>query len=212
MITCLANGRFYIGQSTNIQRRWKGHRSALQRGTHANRILQGCFARHGMNCLKFEVLRECKAANLDKEEQAAIADFGDLFQSMSMNFGPGGTSATRGRKHSEETRRKISEANKGRKLTLDQSARASAAQRNKPSISEETRAKYSAAQKRLWASAEHRSKQSQSRTGMKRPPFSEEHRRKLREANLGKILSAEHRKKITDGLLRANRQKLQAAG
>ena len=76
------------------------------------------------------------------------------------------TSAFKGHTHSEETRRKISEANKGE---------------NNPSFgktrSEETRRKIS--------------------ESLKGRTFSEEHRRKLSEANKGKHLNEETRKKLS---------------
>ena len=66
---------------------------------------------------------------------------------------------------SEETRRKISEAKKGR------------------TFSEEHRRKISEAIKGKHLSAEHRRKISESNKGKKRAPFSEETRRKMSEAH-----------------------------
>jgi hypothetical protein len=85
--------------------------------------------------------------------------------------------AQKGKKHSEETRRKISEANK------------------RENLSEETRRKMSKSQKGKILSDEHRLKISESIKGQKR---SLETRRKMSDANKGRKVSEETRKKLSE--------------
>ena len=87
-----------------------------------------------------------------------------------------------GRNHSEEAKKKMSEASK------------------RINLSEETRKKMSEASKRINLSEETRKRMSESTKGknnsMYGRKFSEEHRKKISEANKGRKLSEESRKKI----------------
>jgi len=94
--------------------------------------------------------------------------------------------------HSDETRRKLSEASKGRKHTEETRRKMCEAQKGKKHT-EETRRKLSEAAKNK--SAEHRRKLSEAAKGRK---LSDETKRKLSEINRGKKLSDEHRRKISE--------------
>ena len=87
-----------------------------------------------------------------------------------------------GRNHSEEAKKKMSEASK------------------RINLSDETRKKMSEASKRINLSEETRKRMSESTKGknnsMYGRKFSEEHRKKISEANKGRKLSEESRKKI----------------
>lgn len=115
--------------------------------------------------------------------------------------------------HSEETRSKISIANRGKKRTLEQRRAISERQKGK-SLSEEhrkhisdgnkgkvvssdTKNKISAANKGRIFSRDHRHKLRLSHLGIK---FSEEHKTKISEGNKGKVVSEETKKKISDAL------------
>ena len=102
------------------------------------------------------------------------------------------------RKQSEETRRKIGEALRGR-------SRPNCGRPGKPGKphTEETRRKISEAKRgklRGPISKEHRYKISNAQYGKPRGPFSEEHRRKLSEAQRGKSHSEETRRKISKAI------------
>ena len=111
---------------------------------------------------------------------------------------------------SDETRRKMSEVNKGKTLSEETKRKISKASKGgtKKPPSEETRKKLSEANKGKipWnkgkpPSEETRRKISEANKGEKHnfygKSFSEEHRRKLSEANTGKILSKEIREKMS---------------
>lgn len=51
-----ATGEVYIGQSSNLTDRWKGHRSLLRNGRHKSHKLQAEWDRLGASAFKFEVI------------------------------------------------------------------------------------------------------------------------------------------------------------
>ena len=117
------------------------------------------------------------------------------------------TESRRGRRHSEETKAKISEANKGKKLSEETRAKIGEASRGrKPSA--ETRAKMSktkSGENHPMYGKKHteeaRAKMSAANSGENHPMYgkklSEETRAKLSEANKGKKCSAETRAKMS---------------
>jgi hypothetical protein len=94
-----------------------------------------------------------------------------------------------GVKHSKETRRKLSEAHKGKKRgPHSEETRRKISKANKgKKCSEETRRKLSEAKKGKKLSKEARRKIGEAKKGKKRGPLSQEHRRKLSEACKDKI-------------------------
>lgn len=71
-ITNLINGKSYIGQSRDIQRRFWDHRCISHEG---NRHLKHAMLKYGKECFKYEVLEECKADQLDEREIYYINTF-----------------------------------------------------------------------------------------------------------------------------------------
>lgn len=55
-ISCSENGRFYIGSSNNIERRWLIHQLELKNKAHHNYRLQADFDLYGVDKFSFEVL------------------------------------------------------------------------------------------------------------------------------------------------------------
>ena len=62
------NGKVYVGQSVNIETRWKNHRCELNRGTHYNDYLQRSWNKYGSNNFDFVVIEECSKDDLDDRE------------------------------------------------------------------------------------------------------------------------------------------------
>ncbi len=104
-------------------------------------------------------------------------------------------------RHSEETKRKISDSVKMAIKNLSKEKRLKMAHGNggmKGKIhSSETRRKISEAKKGQVFSEEHKRNMSESRKGM---IFSEEHKRNMSESRKGKIFSEEHKLKISEAL------------
>jgi group I intron endonuclease len=55
-ITCLSTGKFYIGSSTNINRRLKQHMGLLKHNKHENKYMQNAWNKHGEENFKFEII------------------------------------------------------------------------------------------------------------------------------------------------------------
>lgn len=53
----------YIGSSFDYKKRWKQHKSALEKGKHTNKTLQKYIDKIGINNIEFEVLWELNTDN-----------------------------------------------------------------------------------------------------------------------------------------------------
>lgn len=58
-ITCLNNGRFYIGSSSDIGKRWKVHKFDLENKVHANFRIQKDYDELGGDLFVFSVIQLC---------------------------------------------------------------------------------------------------------------------------------------------------------
>ena len=189
-ITNLVNGKVYIGASKNIEKRWGEHRRDVSSPIHSD------LETYGLENFKFEVLLECPETMLTQWEQDMIClyDADDPAKGYNCKkdrpYSLKRTEALKGRKLSEETKRKISESHKG-----------------KPAWN-----------KGLKASDETRRKMSESHKGKpvwnRGIPHSEETRRKMSEAlrgrkvwNKGIPRSEETRCKISEAHKRRSEEK-----
>lgn len=57
-ITCVENGKFYIGSTVNRAQRWSRHRRELRLGRHKNKSLQASWGKYGEASFVFEVVEE----------------------------------------------------------------------------------------------------------------------------------------------------------
>lgn len=76
-ITNLINGKSYIGQSINIQKRFNAHKSAAFNPKNKNYDfpLYRAIRKYGIENFKFEVLEECKKSELDTKEVLYISQY-----------------------------------------------------------------------------------------------------------------------------------------
>lgn len=98
-ITCLENGRVYIGQAKNILSRWTEHRSKLNGNYHINKHMQSAWNKYGESNFIFEVLELCENDKLNEKEINYILEakkFGKIFNKT--NGGDG----CKGYKHTKE--------------------------------------------------------------------------------------------------------------
>lgn len=218
----LKNGKFYVGSSTDIKKRWKQHIDNLRRDNHCNPHLQAAWHKYGRGAFSLYILervesegdlisreqhhidrafeagntynlahyankppsRKGKTLSVEVCQRISVAQKGRVPWNVGRKVGP----------HSEETRRKISKALKGKQNALGRHC------------TEETRHKISEANKgkASWMKGQHHSKEvrqkisealkgKQNALGCHR---SEETRRKLSEALKGRVLSEEHKRRV----------------
>jgi len=211
------NGKIYIGSSVNTKRRWRNHRYALRNGQHHNPHLQRAWDKYGEDVFEFTVVEVIEDPDLRlAAEQKWLGEH--FTQKACYNIVLVASAPMQGRVVSEETRRKISEANCGYQHTEEAKRKISAAQvghkRFPNGRSEETKRKISRANMgntawnkgKPWTESTKR-KISQSLMGRKNGPHSEETKRKIGQANkgrkpwsTGKHHSEETKQKISEAL------------
>lgn len=108
-----ANGLAYIGQSSDIKKRFAQHRSDLRGGRHVNSALQRAWEKYGEEAFVFSVVEEVPACDLDDAEIMWIEAFDSYIHGYNMTKGGestrGLTPWNKGKTHSDETKKKISE-------------------------------------------------------------------------------------------------------
>lgn len=144
-ITNLEDGKIYIGQTVNYKKRKKSHLNSLNNGSHHNEHLQRAFDKYGENYFKIELLEKCDIKELDKRERYYIKELDACNHSKGYNMMFGGQ---RYRDFTNEVRRKMSEAGKGRKFTNEHKKKIGLAHAGR-TISRESVEKSIATKKRL---------------------------------------------------------------
>lgn len=116
------NGKKYIGQSINIDKRLKHHIERLVKNSHYNVHLQNSWNKYGEENFKFYILEETKnnTRTLDKREKYWIEYYKSRDIESGFNIKVGGNSQSGknnlmfGRQQTEKTKLKISEAMVGK--------------------------------------------------------------------------------------------------
>jgi group I intron endonuclease len=150
----LGNGKRYVGSaSVCFRERWRRHLWLLRKGRHHSPHLQRAWNIAPHN-LAFEVLEECSSEQCFDREQFYIDSLKACDDRHGYNMVPL-AGRTTGYKHSEESLKRMSEAQKGKRHTDETRVRMSLWQKGKI-IPAESREKMSAAQKRRMAKPEER--------------------------------------------------------
>lgn len=68
-ITNKLNGHSYIGQSTNIENRWKAHKNPYNWEREIRKPLYLAFKKYGIENFSFEVIEQCDSDMLDSKEK-----------------------------------------------------------------------------------------------------------------------------------------------
>lgn len=196
-ITNALNGKRYVGSAVNLKRRWGEHLRRLRGGSHDNRHLQNAFYKYGDAAFVFSVLEPvANPAELIGREQYHLDTLNPEYNISRM------AGSSLGIKRSEETRRKISEANRGERnphygkhLSEQHRRRISEALKGERNhnygkrLSEETRRKLSEACRgeRNHNYGKHLSEETRRNIGkaVKGRSLSEDHKRKIGQANSG---------------------------
>lgn len=136
-ITNFVTGKFYIGSAVKFKARWQQHRWYLNRGLHQNIRLQRSWSLHGCDAFKFTIVALVEDLSKLYEVEQLWLDYTKCYDDeIGYNLCPiagsklnvpmsqetkdkiglankGHTHGMTGRRHSEETRLKISEALNG---------------------------------------------------------------------------------------------------
>lgn len=84
------NNKKYIGQSVNIYKRWRTHKSNLNQHRHVNDYLQRAWDKYGENCFRFYILEVCDILQLDEFEIKYIEQFDTTNIQSGYNLNTGG--------------------------------------------------------------------------------------------------------------------------
>ena len=142
-ITNKIDNKCYIGQSVNLKSRIKSHKSMLKHNNEDNPLLRKATKKYGYENFEIEILKYCKEEELDFYEQYYINYYKSHKKENGYNIELGGNQNKHlskeqiekmrktkkgklmgkenpfyGRKHTEESKKKISEAKKGNKGCL----------------------------------------------------------------------------------------------
>lgn len=115
-------GRVYIGQSVDIKRRIRVYRYPEQ--VKSQRKLYDSLNKYGYAKHKFEIVMQCDIEKLDEMEIFYIDAYNTFNTKHGLNCNHGGLSQAI---HSEETKRRRAESNKGRKASEEAKKRMSEA-------------------------------------------------------------------------------------
>lgn len=110
-----STGYTYIGQSKEVEKRWRAHRTDLVGNKHHNIHLQRIASKYGIEDLLFELINMCDTQQeANEQEQIWI----DTFRHSNISINLSGD--TNVHALSQETKDKIRKAHLGRRKTEDQ--------------------------------------------------------------------------------------------
>jgi len=107
-ITNITNGKYYVGSSNNIKRRWRHHKDTLRRGAHPNKYLQRAFNKYGENNFLFEVI-DLTEEYILKEQEMLDQNFEATYNIAIVAGAP-----MTGKKHTEKVKKLLSKKLSGK--------------------------------------------------------------------------------------------------
>lgn len=110
-ITAKHNGMVYVGSSVNIEKRWREHRCSLRKNYHGNGHLQRTYNKHGKDCFVWKVLEHCEKEKVLEREAYWINKLDSFHNGYNLVETP--TKNMLGYRHTEETKKRMSEKKKG---------------------------------------------------------------------------------------------------
>ena len=176
--TCKANGKRYIGCTTQAkpERRWGRNGEGYLYNDH----FRSAILKHGWSNFQHEVFEVDSKEEMYRKEVELISFYHSNDPRYGYNNSTGGEKSSLGCKHSEEAKKKMSRAHKGKVL----------GEEHKKRISETSRER--------WTDPEYRKHMSKVRKGNPHKPHSEETKRRIAEARKGTHPSEEARKHMSE--------------
>ena len=114
------NGKAYVGQSQNIKKRIAEHFRLLRANKHSNSRLQNAFNKYGEEAFQAftEVICE-DVKDMDAIEEAFLSGEASFPEPVFYNIADFAKAPMRGKRHSEETRKKLRAAAKKRNIDFN---------------------------------------------------------------------------------------------
>jgi group I intron endonuclease len=113
-ITCTATNKIYVGSAINLSKRKNNHFHSLKKNKHENSYLQNSFNKYGESFFIFETLEIIEKDNLIICEQKWIDVLKEQYELYNLNMIAG---SFLGRKHTDETKKKLSVFRTGQKVS-----------------------------------------------------------------------------------------------
>jgi len=176
-ITNTVDGKFYVGSSVDMDKRFYLHKNQLGHGKHRNSRLQRAWLKHGADAFQFEIVELVSSRD---ELLATEQRWLDETRAVELGYNICSTAHHRlGVKATAETLARMAAAQLGKRHTEETRARMSAAKTGqpKPPRTAEHRAKIGLSRKGKAASEETRAKLRAARA--RRAPMSQETREKM---------------------------------
>lgn len=104
----IETGRRYVGQASNITKRWTAHRLRLKVGNHHAPHLQAAWTKYGPDAFSFEIIEICEIDALDRTEQRYLDEWQPDFNTAKF------ARTRRGVPHSPESKAKLSASGRAR--------------------------------------------------------------------------------------------------
>ena len=104
-IESMIDNKKYIGQSVDINQRFRAHKSNLRRNKHSNSHLQGAWNLYKEDNFIFYVVEECDRDELDDKERYYISLYNLMDDNFGYNFESGGSES---KNLSDATKNKMS--------------------------------------------------------------------------------------------------------
>lgn len=98
-ITNKISGRFYIGKSNNIERRFSEHKSPNEWVRNPNKNMYLDMIRYGLNNFEFEIIEECSEKDLNERERYWIDKLDAYWGDLGYNGTEGGDGHSPGTGH-----------------------------------------------------------------------------------------------------------------
>lgn len=190
VITNTINYKVYVGQTIDPYNRWSAHRCQAKREVLQYAIYKA-IRKYGIDSFQFCLIEICKSqSEADLSEIYWIDKFDSRNNESGYNLAVGGNVNT-GWHHTEESKRKISQSQKGKIVVISEETKNKISAANMGhSVSDETRKKISKGNKGISRTEETKILLSKIKTGTK---LSEDTKNKM-------SISQSNRQKLSDGV------------
>ena len=138
------NGKVYIGQSVNIEKRWNRYKNLIPKDCIGQPLIYRSLIKYGVKNHIFEIIELCNKEELNKLESYYIVLYNSFNSKCGLNLTSGGTNYL----FSDISRRKMSIAQKNKIVSKETRLKLSAAQIGK-TRSASARKKMSDAQRKI---------------------------------------------------------------